>query len=94
MTDEELQQAMQAVSEGLNKLSDPDEPLTKEEKRRKGVLLSRKYALDGIKEAKEKGDRRREITSTIDYSLLTDMGEKHPFLAHIMRLRVRNNILD
>jgi hypothetical protein len=94
MTDEELQLAMKEVSENLEKLSHSAEPLTREEGRRKQVLLFRKDALEKIKEAKEKGKRSQELRSSMDYSILTDWGEKHPFLAHIMRLRIRNNILD
>ena len=85
---------MQEVSEGLKILSDPDKPLDKEKRRREQVLLSRKDALERIKEAKEKGRRNQEIKSTIDYSLLTEWGEKRPFLAHIMRLGARNTIID
>ena len=94
MTDEELQQATKEVSESLEKLPDPEKPLTKDERRHKHWLLSRKDALERIKEAKEKDNGSQELRITMDYSLLTEWGEKRPFWAHIMRLRARNNILD
>ena len=94
MTDEELQMATKEVSDGLAELPDTEEPLTKEEKRRKNVLLIRKDILERIKEAKEKGRKDQELKSTMDYSLLMEWGEKHPFWAHIMRLSMRNTILD
>ena len=94
MTDEELQKAMKEVSGGLEKLTDTEGPLTKKEKRRKNVLLIRQDILGRIKEAKEKGRGDQELKSTMDYSLLTEWGEKRPFLAHLMRLRMRNTIID
>ena len=80
MTDEELEKTMRDVCESLDKLSDPDKPLTKEEKKRKPLLLLKKETLERIKAAKEQGDRSQEIDSGIDYALLTSFGEKHPYL--------------
>ena len=94
MTDEELQSATTEISDGLAKLAISKEPLTKEERGRKNMLLSRQAILERIKEAKEKGRSDQELKSTMDYSLLTEWGDKHPFWAHIMRLRMRNTIID
>jgi hypothetical protein len=94
MTDEELQQESQEIANSLARLPDTNESLTKEEQRSKRLLLSRKYALEKIKEAKAKDRRDLEIRSTVDYSILTDWGEKHPFLTYLFRLSLRNNVLD
>ncbi len=83
MTDEELQQTMQEVTENIDKLSDPDKPLTKEEKKCRQMLLVKKEILQKIKEAKEKGQKHEELYNSVYYSLLTSWGEKHPFLASL-----------
>ena len=93
MTDEELEKEIQEVSENINKLSDSDKPLTKEEQRRKQTLLLREETLKAIESAKKRGDLSREITMGIDYALLTSWGESHPFLTHLMRVRLRSNII-
>ena len=89
MTDEELQQRIQEVSEGIDELSDPDKPLTKKEKRRQQVLLLKKETLERIRLAKEKGDSNQELTLGMSYSLLESYGEKHPILLRIMSAKMR-----
>ena len=88
MTDEELQEETREVSESIDKLSNSDKPLTKEEKRHERMLLVRRQLLDRIKEAREKNDKDQELKSTMEYALLTSMGEKYPYLIPLIRSRI------
>ena len=92
MTDEELQQKLQNTSESLDKLPDSDKPLSKEERRRKHMLLLKKETLLRIKLAKEKKDLNQEIKCNMDYALLEEFGEKHPLLLHLARVKLRGHI--
>ena len=49
VTDEELQQTIQSLTESIEKLSDPDKPLTREEERRRQVFILEKETLQQIK---------------------------------------------
>ena len=89
MTDEELQRELQNISESLDRLADSDEPLTKQEKRRKQFLLLKKQTLQQIKQAKEKKDFIQESDHTVTYGLLTSVGEKHPFLMGLLRSKFK-----
>ena len=95
-TDEELKQALNEVSGGLDKLSDSKKPLTKEEKKDRGRFLKRKYILENIKEAKEKNHRSEELYNSSIYDLLVPWGERHPFLMtvimHLMRIRWQSGL--
>ena len=87
MTDEQLQQALQEVSDDIDKLSNSDKPLTKEETSYRKKLLVRKYVLDSIKQAKEKNLKSDELYNSTYYSMLVPWGEKHPILMTlVMRL--------
>jgi len=92
MNDEELQQKIQEVSESIDKLSDPDKPLTKKEEKHKRVLLLMKDTLERIKTAREKGDKGQETANMMNYGLLASYGEKHPFLMHLVKLKMRSNL--
>jgi len=92
MTDEELQQELQNISESLDKLPDSDKPLFKEERRRKHMLLLKKETLLRIKQAKEKKDLNQEIKCNMDYALLEEFGERHPLLLHLARIKLRGHI--
>jgi len=92
MTNEELQQELQDLSEGLDKLPDSDKPLSKEDRNRQHFLSLKKEALLRIKQAKEKKDLNQEIKCNMDYALLTEFGEKHPLLLHLARIRLRGHI--
>ena len=92
MTDEELQQTIQEVSESLDKLSDPDKPLTKGETRRRQILLYKKEILQKIKVAREKNNVSQEMAHTVTYGLLTSLGEKHPYLMYLLQSKFRWNI--
>ena len=87
MTDEELQKAIQAVSNSIDNLPKADKPLSKEERQHREVLLSRMEALERIKEAKASGLRDEETYNSVLYSLLTSWGEKH---SHLMRIVMTN----
>ena len=80
MMDKELQRVLKEVSNDINKLSNLDRPLTKEEKKHRGRLLRRKYVLDKIKEAREKNRKDDEVFNTTVYEMLVSWGERHPFL--------------
>jgi len=89
MTDEDITQVTEEITEILDKLHNSEKPLTREEQRRKKVLSARKQLLRVIKAAREKNDRSMEIKTGIEYTLVTSLGEKHPhllmFLAPIVR---------
>ena len=89
MTDEDITQVTEEITEILDKLHNSEKPLTKEEQRRKKVLSARKQLLRVIKVAKERNDRTMEVKTGIEYTLVTSLGEKHPhllmFLAPIVR---------
>ena len=92
MTDEDLEQEMQKLSENIDELSKADS-LTKQEKRRQNLLESKKETLERIKQAKEKKNQSQEIKYTMDYALLEEYGEKHPLLLHFARIKLRGHIL-
>jgi uncharacterized membrane-anchored protein len=89
MTDEELQQTIQELTESIDELSDTDQPLTKEEKKRKQILVIKREVLRKIKEDREKGKTYDEIYNSIYYNLLTSWGEKHPYLASLVMRNFR-----
>ena len=86
MTDEELEKAIQEVSESLDNLPEPDEHTPRH---RREVLLLKKRTLFKIKEAKEKGNPSQELHNSVYYSLITSWGEKHPFLLSLVLLQLR-----
>ena len=94
MTDEELEQEILDMSEAMDKLSKSDDPLTKQEKRRKFILPLKRDTLQRMKQAKEKKDRNQELKCNMDYALLEEFGEKHPLLLHLARIKLRGHILS
>ena len=89
MTDEELEQALQKLSESIEELSDPEKPLSKEERKHQYILLLKKETLQKLKQAREKNDKHQEFQHAAMYGLLTSWGEKHPFLLHLARIKLR-----
>ena len=80
MTDEELDVLIQEASDKFDAFTDdPEKPLTKKEKNRKLVIQLQIETLKRIKAAKEKNNLQQEVKASLDYSLLTQYGEKHPF---------------
>ena len=92
MTDEELEQEIQKLSEDIDRLSKSDS-LTKQEKRRQHILPLKKETLLKIKKAKEKKDLSQELRCSMDYALLEEYGERHPLLLHFARIKLRGHIL-
>lgn len=89
MTDEQLQRALQEISESIDKLPQSDEALSSEERKRKVVLSMKKQVLERIKDAREKNEKGQELYEIIVYGLLTSVGEKHPYLASLIRANIR-----
>jgi len=89
MTDEELQQTIEEISESIKNFSEAKKPLPKEEARRRQVLLIRKQILERIKEAREKNRKDDEMYNMAVYGLLSSWGEKHPYLASLVRSNMR-----
>ena len=86
MTDEELKTLIKETSEQIDQLpDDPEKPLTKEEKNRKLMLRLERETLERIKEAKKKRSLHQEMKASVDYALLKQYGEKHPFLLNFFR---------
>lgn len=88
MTDEELEELRQDVSVKLEQLPDtPDNQLTNKERRHRIVLQARKRALDRMKKARQEGNIHQEARAGLDYTLLTEYGERNIFLYNIMKAR-------
>jgi len=91
MTDEQLQRVLKKVSADIDKLSNSDRPLTKEEKKNRARFKYRKYVLDCIKQAKEKNRKEDEIYNSTVYEFLVPWGERHPLLMglviHLMKIK-------
>ena len=94
MTDEELEQEIQDLSEAIDKLSKSDDPLTKQEKRRKYILPLKRDILQRMQQAREKKDRNQELKCNMDYGLLEEFGDRHPILLHLARIKLRGHILS
>jgi len=96
MTDAELKQNLEEVSAGIDKLSNLERPLTREEERDRARLKYRKYVLDRIKEAREKHRKDDEVYNSTVYELLVPWGEKHPILmlimTHLMKIKWGSSI--
>ena len=84
MSNEQLQQALQGVSEDMDKLTNSEKPLTKEEEKYRKKLVMRKYVLSKIQEAKDKNHKDDELYNSTVYDLLVPWGENHPVLMNIM----------
>ena len=89
MTDAELQKLIQDVCESIDSLPKSDKPLSKEERKRREVLLLKKEVLGKIKEAREKNEKDNELYNTMVYGLLISVGEKHPYLASLLKSNIR-----
>ena len=90
MTDEEMDALIQDTSAQIEALPDnPEKPLTKEEKNRKLVLQLQAEALKKMREAKTKGNLYQEARAGMDYTLLKNYGEKHPFFMSFLKAQTR-----
>lgn len=89
MTDEELEKLQCEVSEKIEQLPDTsDDDLSYKERRHRIVLRARKQALDRMKKAREDGNTNREVKAGIDYTLLTEYGERNILLYYFMKVRL------
>lgn len=89
MTDEELEKLQQEVSGKLEELRNiTEEQLNYKERRHRTVLRARKQALDRLKKAREEGNLHQEARAGMDYTLLTEYGERNIFLYNIMKARL------
>ena len=89
MTEEQLRELTQEVSEELDRLVDSEKPLTKEEEKYQKRLRIRKYVLGKIKEAKDTKRRGDELYNTTYYQMLVPWGEKHPVLFFMLMRIIR-----
>ncbi len=80
MSEEQLKELRQEVGGELDQLANLERALTGEERKQRNKLRIRKYVLDKIKEAKDKGQRSDELFNTTYYQMLVPWGEKHPVL--------------
>ena len=87
MTDEEINELIQELSEEIDKLSDSEKPLTKKEKNHINMVLLKKETLEKLKEAREQGKSQQEFSLTMTYGLLTALGEKYPFLIPFIKAK-------
>jgi len=85
MTDEEIKQQIEFITISLVGLDGVQRPFTREESRRRHILVLEMAVLRQISKARESHDRHQEFTSTVTYGLLKSVGEKHPFLMHLIR---------
>jgi hypothetical protein len=89
MSDAELQKLIDDISGQLGQLADdPEKPLDKAERRRRAVLRASLHALERAKAAAAAGDEHKEARARLDYSLLTEYGEKHPLLFYYVRAQL------
>ena len=91
MTNEEIQERMKEIGEGLAKLPD-EKSLTKEQRREHVSLLMEKDALERIKRAREKHSINEEIKSTVDYAVLKSV--KNPWLMYLMQIKFKSHIFS
>ena len=85
MTDEEINELIKEQSQEIEKWSVSEKELSKQEKRHINLLLLKKETLEKIKTAREKGRNHQEFSLTINYGLLTSVGEKYPFLVPFIK---------
>jgi len=86
MTNEEVETLIKETSEQIDQLpDDPEKSLSKEERNRKVWLQLKLQTLQKIQVTKEKGSLHQESRACMDYALLVEYGEKHPFLMNFIK---------
>ncbi|MFC2067980.1 hypothetical protein ACFLTP_03090 [Chloroflexota bacterium] len=91
MTDEQLQEAIQNISQNIANLSqhESDKDSSKEEERHKQLLFLQKETLLKIKEARDNKDGAQEFLHATTYGLLSSWGEKHSYLLHLLSANMK-----
>lgn len=92
MTNEELEKEMCEVSDDIKSMPRSDKALSKEDMRHRQVLLLKKDTLDKIKDARATNQKSEELHYAMFYGLLTSWGEKHPYLASLVKANLRWNM--
>jgi len=87
MTNEEIDKLIKEYSEELEKWSVSEKVLSRQDKHHINLLLLKKETLEKIQEARAKGRNYREFSLTINYGLLTSIGEKYPFLIPLIKAK-------
>ncbi len=85
MTNEEINELIKEQSQEIEKWSASEKELSKQEEHHINLLLLKKETLEKIKTAREKGRNYQEFSLTINYGLLTSVGEKYPFLVPLIK---------
>ena len=91
MTDEELKKTIEEISGEIGQLSAPEKSLSRAEKKRRYLLLTKKDTLEKIQQARARNNPRQEMRLYVTYGLLCSLGEKHPLLLHFMQNKLRWN---
>lgn len=92
MTDEELKQTIEELDENLGAFPESEDSLTREEKRRKQVMLLKKETLKKIQEARAKNNINQEMRHAVNYGLLSSLGDKHPIWMYLLSSKFRSGI--
>ncbi len=91
MNVKELDKLIETISGELEKLAEnPEESLSRAEKKHRSVLRARKAALEETKAAMEEGNLNKEIQASLDYGVLTEYGERHPLLFNFVRSQMKS----
>ena len=88
MKDEELEKAILELSQTIESLPESKVPLSRQEQRRRELLMARKEILGRIKAAKQKSQENEALYGSMVYGLLTSYGEKHPLLMYLANLKL------
>ena len=89
MTDEELERLIEEIAGQLAVLKDtPEEPLSKEDRKKKYLLQAKQRALEKIKMARKSGSARQEVRAQMDYALLNEYGHRNWILYNLARSRM------
>ena len=84
MTIEDMDKALQEVSEQIKKMPEDEKSLSKEERNHRQLLLSQQNALEKMKFAREKGDTNLEAQCAVAYGMLTSWLGKYPYLLRLL----------
>lgn len=93
MTDQEIDQLIKEMADGVEKLSGKDQPpLTGAQKNEKGLLMAKHDTLLRIKLARERREPNVEFNNIVLYGALNSWAGKNAILRHFARIRLRQTI--